>query len=290
MRSRHAEGVRVVVALLFVAPACAEERGPGQTDAPAAEGSADVAEASHPTPSVKILPVVHAPAPPARACPERMRLVPGGTLSTLERGRDVTVAPFCMDELEVSVDDWRRCEREGACPALSRRTDWGDPDEDYPASKLCNAGREGAGDHPANCVSLEEASRYCEARAARLPAGDEWEWAARGGKEPGRTPWGSPVATDQICWGKPKKRGGTCPRMSFERDTTPEGLRGMGGNVSEWTRPPRRSGGDPGGARWAYGASWYARDDGYARAALGGFEVPARRAETVGFRCAKDAP
>jgi hypothetical protein len=87
---------------------------------------------------------------------------------------------------------------------------------------------------------------------------------------------------------RPKKRAGTCPRGPNAKDETAQGVRAMGGNLSEWTTPPVRSGKTGASARWAYGASWYAIDDGYAGAALGGMQMPAKRAETVGFRCVAD--
>lgn len=248
-------------------------------------------------------------------------LVPGGKLSTLERGADVEVPDTCIDLHEVSVAEFRDCVERGACaracgraskraePAMSgriargpedappmppplacspvpTRTDWG-PEIDTDVSRFCNGNHAGRDDHPVNCVSFEEAESYCAARGARLPTGDEWEWASKGGPSRLASPWGGPVATDQICWGRPFKRSSTCPLGSFPRDLTPQGLAEMGGSVTEWTQPPHRAGRHT-EARWAYGASWYAIDDGYARAALGGVQMPGRRTETVGFRCAAD--
>lgn len=285
MRSLRAELLVVVLA----GAACAEAREAPREAAPAqtAESRADSQAVKTPATAV-LVPANHTDIPAPPTCGPGMKLVPGGTLSTLERGKDVAIAPFCLDEVEVDVRSWRACEQAGECPTLSSRTDWDNPDEDRIVSRFCNGGRSDVDDQPANCVSLEEASRYCEHGRKRLPTGDEWEWAARGGKDGRATPWGSPVATDQICWGKPKKRTGTCARRSHALDVTSLGVYDMGGNVSEWVSPPSRSRNTA--ARWVYGASWYAVDDGYARAALGGVQTPARRAETIGFRCATDAP
>jgi len=223
-------------------------------------------------------------------CPEGSVLVHGGRLVHLEHTADVDVADFCLDVREVSVGEYRArvergaCEREcddpKSCPTVPVRTDWGSSTEDDNISRLCNGLATGVEDHPVNCVSPGEAHSYCASRGMRLPGGDEWEWAARGSRI---SPWGTPVAVSEICWGRPKKRAGTCVRGTFDKDVTPEGIFDLGGNLTEWTDPPARSGK---GARFAYGASWYARDDGYAIAALGGVGMPARRAETVGFRCA----
>jgi formylglycine-generating enzyme required for sulfatase activity len=235
-------------------------------------------------------------ASPSGPCPEGMVLVPGGTVSSLETGDAAHVADFCLDAREVTVADFRAAVEKGtaarvgcgeSCAPVPTRSDWGDPSEDWIASKFCNGARKGRDGHPVNCVAIEEARLFCAGRGGRLPNGDEWEWAARGA---GRmsTPWGTPVAKAEICWGKPRKRDGTCESGDHPSDRTSVGVFDLGGNLSEWTEPPQRAHAAP-GARFAHGASWYAIDDGYARAALGGFETPAVRAETIGFRCAADA-
>ena len=227
-----------------------------------------------------------------------MVVVSGGKLSTLERGADVEVAPFCLDEVEVTVARFRaeveakrvarECADDASCPPIPRFTAWPGPrsdgplsEEDATVSKFCNGQKREVETHPVNCVSIGEARSYCAANGARLPTGDEWEWAAHGAEV---TPWGTAVATNDVCWGKPHKRTGTCESRSLATDRTKAGVFDLGGNVSEWVEPPHRAASVP--TRWAYGASWYAIDDGYVRAALGGFETPAKRAETIGFRCA----
>lgn len=243
-------------------------------------------------------------------CAEGMALVGGGLLSTMERGRDVEVGAFCMDLREVTVKSFRGCVIEGGCkrecepgkecPQVPIETRWDNTLVDTDVSRFCN-GRGGAESgkgrfgkvvadasrdaHPVNCVSYGEARGFCEAQGKRLPTGDEWEWASRGGPAKLPSPWGSTIVTSEICWGKPKMRTGTCEEGAYPKDLTPQGLVDMGGNVSEWTSAPAR-GMESDVVRWVYGASWYATDDGYARAALGGVQMPARRAETVGFRCA----
>jgi formylglycine-generating enzyme required for sulfatase activity len=59
----------------------------------------------------------------------------------------------------------------------------------------------------------------------------------------------------------------------------------MAGNVSEWVM------GTNGGKKYPAlrGASFWAVDDGYVKAAMWGFESPAKRSEIFGFRCVKDA-
>jgi formylglycine-generating enzyme required for sulfatase activity len=224
-----------------------------------------------------------------------MALVEGGRLELLERGADVELASYCLDRHEVKAASFRAaalaeptlrdCARLESCPPLPSRTDWGDPGEDARSSRWCSGAREGSGDEPVVCVSIDEARAYCRARGGRLPSGDEWEWAARGSGR--RTPWGGLLAQGgEACWSQPRPKPGPCPVGAFPNDRTLEGVVDLGGNASEWVEPPARARGTTG--RWAYGASWYAIDDGYFGAALGGFETPARRAETIGFRCAAD--
>jgi formylglycine-generating enzyme required for sulfatase activity len=231
-----------------------------------------------------------------------MAYIPGGRYQMLKRKRDSTdVAPFCMDTIEVTVAAYKICVREGKCTpeclllgqcsAVPTQASWGDPQEAIRASAYCNGDRDDRQDHPVNCVSWEESTRYCEAYGKRLPTAEEWEWAARGANPEGWYPWGTGGdVKDQLCWSKPDVRGSTCVSASNPTDKTPQGLYDMAGNVSEWVSGSLAAPGVHRPARQAFGASWYAMDDGYVRASLGGVEVPSERNETLGFRCAKNAP
>lgn len=207
------------------------------------------------------------------------------------------MAPFCLDRTEVTVAAYKACVREEKCSpeclaqkqcsAVPTQASWGDPMESIRASKYCNGDRDDRQDHPVNCVSWEEAAHYCESEKKRLPSPEEWEWAAIGANPTAWFPWGRDLPQAQLCWSpKASRHDGTCPVGSRPVDRTPQGVFDLGGNVSEWVKrasPKALAGGRP---PMAFGASWYAMDDGYVRAALGGIETPSTRNETIGFRCA----
>ena len=190
----------------------------------------------------------------------------------------VRVSSFCLDRTEVTVDAYASCR--GCAPAGG--------------GEGCNAGVTGRDLHPINCVTWEDAARYCAARRARLPSEAEWEYAARGAE--GRThPWGEAMPWERLCWDRGESEG-TCAVASFPRGATPQGTVDLAGDVSEWVADwfaPYRSGAsaDPTGpsdgmARVIRGASWDTHDP----LAVGAFRrdsgSPVRRRATVGFRCA----
>ena len=251
----------------------------------------------------------------ARArCPSGMALVPGGTLRPRKRRTPRDVEAFCLDVTEVTAGDYTACVDGGACRPACRAdkrcarapsfADWGDVAENVRASQFCNGERPARTRHPMNCVSIEEAIEYCAARGGRLPRASEWEWAAQGARGHAIYPWGNQHVSDQLCWRGQAWRWGTCQVGSTPGDRSPQGILDLAGNVTEWVAPdgPLRAvvappeGGGPAaptpkltGQHYGYGASWYAKDDGYPRAAIGGIGASSPRNETFGFRCARDA-
>jgi serine/threonine-protein kinase len=243
-------------------------------------------------PSASALASARAPSGP---CPADMAAIPGGTFRPLKRARGTeTVAPFCIDIVEVTVADYKACVREkkcspeclslGTCSAVPTQAEWGEAGESQRSSQFCNGDRDDRQDHPVNCVSWEESATYCKSVGKRLPVPAEWEWAARSANSKSRYPWGIDPATDQPCWSpKAHRHEGTCVVKSSPLDRSAQGVHDLAGNVAEWVNAP-----DPKErhVRVAFGASWWAMDDGYLGAALGGVEMPSARNETVGFRCA----
>ncbi len=177
--------------------------------------------------------------PPVASCPVGMASVPGGSFKRCtpdvdERTVRVPVEPFCIDRTEVTVDAYASCVREGRCTG------------DHPASvtpdgktftpdEHCNFGVPGRGSHPMNCVDWSQSVSYCAAQNKRLPTEQEWEWAARGGAEARRYPWGNEPRDSHVCGlGTPEKTG-TCPVGSIPSEDAPGGIHDLAWNVEEWT-------------------------------------------------------
>lgn len=119
---------------------------------------------------------------------KRMVFIPGGTfIMGSEHGyseerplHEVTVAPFYMDERPVTNAEFKAyCEAVGRpLPSSPRWPDMPDYINNYP-------------DYPVINVSLHEAAAYARWAGKRLPAEEEWEFAAAGGLESPLYPWGN---------------------------------------------------------------------------------------------------
>ena len=179
------------------------------------------------------------------------------------RRQVVDLPTFCIETLEVTNEEYRRCEEQGRCRAP--RLGYG-PDE-----------------HPVVGVNWSQAAAYCESVGRRLPTASEWEKTARGGCEIVEPPTCGPEDERRYPWGVDEP---TCERANYRgctRDGTdaadgrtagasPYGVLQMLGNAAEWVDGlegyDRIAGFDRGDdaahdsvERASYGCSWFCDAD-----------------------------
>ena len=157
------------------------------------------------------------------------------------------------------------------------------------------------GDHwdprwPVFAVSWHDAVAYCQWKAAkegrryRLPTETEWEKAARG--VDGRWyPWGNEFDAS-LCNLRDSRQERNCPVAvgEFPTDVSIYGVRGMAGNMRNWTATVESDGeDDPREGRVVRGGAWYDNRVN-ARCADRDWNEPSLVIDYVGFRLALSAP
>ncbi len=150
-------------------------------------------------------------------CPAGMVLVDGDAKR---------LASFCLDRTETTVQEYSECVSAKACEAARVHTadDW-----------ECTTGAPSSGNHPVTCTSFVDAEKYCTWKGKRVPTSDQWHWAAHGGSRQTKYPWGNEEFGSDVCLsGTSVKRTGTCPVGVQRQDTTPEGVKDLFGNATEW--------------------------------------------------------
>jgi formylglycine-generating enzyme required for sulfatase activity len=198
----------------------------------------------------------------------------------------VYVETYYLDTREVTVGDYTRCERAGACPKLPRPAFYAR----FQRPEL-----------PAVPITWEMAHQYCVFAGKRLPSEVEWEKAARGPE--GRLfPWGdAPPSCDKANF-KGCPGNTTMPPGSFPPG--PYGLHDMAGNGYEWVKDwwtPSHQGATARGPcdgarpckgytqRVLKGGSWYWPAD-MMRGSWRRGESPSSGLHRLSFRCASSTP
>ena len=133
----------------------------------------------------------------------------------------VPVAPFAIEQTEVTNALYRLCVNAGACDKPR------DP-RFFDDATLAQ--------HPVVFVTASQAAAYCAWLDRRLPTEIEWERAARGLK--GQAwPWGAepPTADRAVLLFGNAASATTQPVKSLEAGKSPEDIYDLIGNVAEWT-------------------------------------------------------
>lgn len=180
-------------------------------------------------------------------------------------GASTSVPAFWIDVHEVTARAYAACVADGKCSAAGTEPE-------------CTVAA-GLGDHPANCVSIDQARAFCASRGKRLVKNDEWT-AAAAGAELRPYPWGAAAPGAALLNMKGDADGWktTAPVGSFPEGRTPLAVADLAGNVAEWV--------DLASANVTRGGSW---DDGDA-ASVSSLAVRSASGPDakIGFRCARD--
>jgi sulfatase modifying factor 1 len=272
--------------------------------------------------------------------------VPGGTF-LLGDDNDASATPehmatitgFILDKYEVTVGRFRRwvpnagppitaniSKGSGALPKIAKSGweedgfDWDSPSW-WPADATAFESALGCGmfptwtdepgpndTKPINCVTWYEAFAFCAWDGGRLPTEAEWEYAAVGGSENRRFPWGSELpSVDRVSYNA--ESGGT-PGVATTTDIVPVGFTPLGnarwghadllGSIFEWVRDTYSfsyymSAGNPcndcayllgeSADRVERGGHWFAPKVSSTERVAGN---KATRSDKRGFRCARD--
>ena len=299
-------------------------------------GSSSLASAASSAPSLPSA-AASSSAAAAMTCPAGMILIPGGeffmgsdekdALDTEKPPHRVRLAPYCIDELEMTVAQYKECSDHGGCRRAGKENVWpGITDAQRKIyDPLCNiADPEAKAKHPINCIDWDQAREACESRGGRLPTEAEWEFAARG--PDGRVyPWGDEAPSAQLlnacgkeCVAWQKKHHdpdvspapmyddddgfpNTAPVGSFPKGKSRYGLQDVVGNVWEWVADfyadydkatANTTVADPKGPREGTdrvirGGAWNGAHTSWVRPSFRFHVAPTARSYGFGFRCAK---
>ncbi len=154
-------------------------------------------------------------------------------------------APYALSRTEVTVDQFRRCVKAGACDDKEAGgIEW--QEQPWKRDALCNWNHADRGDHPINCIDWTDADAVCRWAGGRTPTKEEWLEEAKGGEDR-LFPWGDAMADCSTAvmndW-KTHPSGGrrtgcgtqtTAPVCSRPKGNSRSGLCDLAGNLWEWT-------------------------------------------------------
>ena len=152
---------------------------------------------------------------------------------------NVYVEPFCMDEHEVTINQFRHCVALGDCAERPRATGGGQPGTPGAVSKYYT-NHETYGDYPVMGITWDQAVEYCRYRGGRLPTEAEWEWAAKGGRDDQLYVWDDLELLDRCHENRNAVAYGECsseqplPVKIATADKTAHGIHDLAGNAAEW--------------------------------------------------------
>jgi serine/threonine-protein kinase len=219
------------------------------------------------------------------APPPGMVLVKGGTfkMGTDDPGikagapvHEMTVGDFYLDKFEVTSEDYQRFVKE---TQREPPTDWPDGKLDPHKAKL-----------PVVNVSWFDAKAYADWAGKRLPAEQEWEYAARG-SEDRLYPWGDEWSKDcsnssEDHFGQPVAVG------SYKRGVSWCGVYDLAGNVAEWVyddfKPYPGSQTEPQPGFKVFRGGSFMSPKNYLVATYRWWDDAGQKWPYLGFRCAED--
>jgi formylglycine-generating enzyme required for sulfatase activity len=180
---------------------------------------------------------------------------PAPVIAEIADPRDEQKIEHQLDEPAFSID--RTEVTNAAFSELARLVEWtGIGPRTYPASPGLGHGKEPR--HPVSGLSWPEARAYCRFLGKDLPTSRQWVKALRGGPTlPDGQP--NPSPRRNLPWGEwrdriPARIGSVGPAElgpsrlgsadveSYPEDVSPYGVRGLAGNVLEWTLTARERG------------------------------------------------